>query len=144
MSALRSLGNLLLALLAAALAVALCLAPVAGLGGVAIARADETMRSNLSDLTHGDAPGVTTVTDVHGTPMAWIFNQRRYEVPSEAISQYAKDALVSTEDRRFYDHEGVDMQGFARALVTNVLAGGVEQGASTINQQYVKLSLIHI
>ena len=138
MSALKSLGNLLLALLAAGLAIALCLAPIAGVGGAAIARADETMQSNLADLTHGNVPGVTTITDVNGDPMAWIYSQRRYEVASAEISQYAKDALVATEDRRFYDHEGVDMQGFARALVTNVLAGGVEQGASTINQQYVK------
>lgn len=137
-SALKSLGSLLVALLAAALAIALCLAPIVGLGGATLARTDETMQSNLSDLTHGRVPGVTTVTDASGEPMAWIFKQRRYEVPSEAISQYAKDALVSTEDRRFFQHEGVDMQGFARAMVTNVLAGGVEQGASTINQQYVK------
>lgn len=138
MSALKSLGSLLAALLAAAIAIALCLAPIAGLGGAAIARTDETMQSNLSDLTHGDVPGVSTINDAYGEPMAWIYKQRRYEVPSEAISQYAKDALVSTEDRRFFQHEGVDMQGFARAMVTNVLAGGVEQGASTINQQYVK------
>ncbi|WP_288833453.1 transglycosylase domain-containing protein [uncultured Corynebacterium sp.] len=138
MSALTSLGKLLLAIAAAALATALCLAPVAGLGGLAIARTDATMRSNLSDLTSGDVPGVTTVTDVNGTPMAWIYNQRRYEVGSDAIAQSVKDALVSTEDRRFYEHDGVDMQGFVRAMVTNVLAGGVEQGASTINQQYVK------
>ena len=138
MSALSSLGKLLAALLAAGVAIALCLAPVAGIGGMAIARTDETMQSNLSDMSGGEVPGVTTVTDVNGTPMAWIYNQRRYEVGSEEISQHAKDALVSTEDRRFYQHEGVDMQGFARAMVTNVLAGGVEQGASTINQQYVK------
>ena len=129
---------MLAALVAAALAIALCIAPVAGLGGAAIARTDDTMQSNLSDLTSGDLPGVSTITDVNGTPMAWIFKQRRYDVPSADIAQYAKDALVSTEDRRFYEHEGVDMQGFARAMVTNVLAGGVEQGASTINQQYVK------
>ena len=137
-SALRSLRNLLAALVAAALVLALCMAPIAGLSGAAIARTDDTMQSNLSDLTHGDVPGVTTITDVNGKPMAWLFKQRRYDVPSEQISQYAKDALVATEDRRFYEHEGVDMQGFARALVTNVLAGGVEQGASTVNQQYVK------
>ena len=129
---------MLAALVAAALAIALCIAPVAGLGGAAIARTDEAMQSNLSDLTSGGLPGVSTITDVNGTPMAWIFEQRRYDVPSADIAQYAKDALVSTEDRRFYEHEGVDMQGFARAMVTNVLAGGVEQGASTINQQYVK------
>ena len=138
MTALRSFGNLLLGLCAVALAIALCLAPVAGLTGLAIARTANTMQSNLLDLTHGDVPGVTTVTDVNGTPIAWLYKQRRYEVPSEKISAHVKHALVSTEDRRFYMHDGVDMQGFARAMVTNVLAGGVEQGASTINQQYVK------
>ncbi|AWB83216.1 transglycosylase domain-containing protein [Corynebacterium liangguodongii] len=138
MSALTSLGKLLAAIAAAGLAIALCLAPIAGLGGVAVARTDETMRSNLSDIADGHMPGVTTITDVEGTPLAWVFSQRRYEVPSEQISPYVKDALISTEDRRFYEHDGVDIQGFARAMVTNVLAGGVEQGASTINQQYVK------
>ena len=138
MSALSSLGKLLVAILAAGLVIAAALAPIAGLGGVAVARTSQTMQTNLSDLTDGHVPGVTTITDVNGQPMAWLFNQRRYEVPSEEISQYAKDALVSTEDRRFYQHDGVDMQGFARAMVTNLLAGGVEQGASTINQQYVK------
>ena len=59
MSALKSLGNLLVAVIASALVMALCLAPIAGLGGAAIARTDETMQSNLSDLTHGDVPGVT-------------------------------------------------------------------------------------
>ena len=138
MSALSSLGKLLAAILAASLAIAVCLAPLAGLGGVAVARTTQTMQSNLSDLADGHVPGVTTITDVNGEPIAWLFNQRRYEVASEDISQYVKDALVSTEDRRFYEHDGVDIQGFARAMVTNLLAGGVEQGASTINQQYVK------
>ncbi|UIZ92310.1 transglycosylase domain-containing protein [Corynebacterium sp. CNCTC7651] len=138
MSAVRSLGNLLAAVVAAGIAIALCIAPIAGLGGMAVARTNETMQSNLSDMSGGDVPGVTTITDINGEPMAWIYSQRRYEIASEDISEHVKHALVSTEDRRFYEHEGVDMQGFARAMVTNILAGGVEQGASTINQQYVK------
>lgn len=142
MHALGSLGKLLLGVVAAGLAVVLCLAPVAGIGGVAVARVDETMQSNLADLTDGSAPGVTTITDKNGKPMAWMYSQRRYEVAPDEISQAAKDALVAIEDRRFYEHDGVDMQGFARAMVTNVLAGGVEEGASTINQQYVKNYLL--
>ncbi|EFK55167.1 transglycosylase domain-containing protein [Corynebacterium genitalium ATCC 33030] len=142
MSSLGSLGKLLLGVVAAGLAVVLCLAPVVGISGAAVARVDETMQSNLADLTDGSAPGVTTITDKNGEPIAWIYNQRRYELKAEQISQAAKDALVAIEDRRFYEHEGVDMQGFARAMVTNVLAGGVEEGASTINQQYVKNYLL--
>lgn len=133
---------MLVALLAMSLAVVFCLAPAAGIGGVAVARVDKTMQSNLADLTDGSAPGVTTITDANGDPIAWIYQQRRYEVPVNQISQSAKDALVAIEDRRFYEHDGVDMQGFARALVTNLLAGGVEEGASTINQQYVKNYLL--
>ena len=128
--------------MAAALAAVLTLAPVAGISGAAINRVNSTMQSNLAELADGTAPGVTTVTDKNGDPMAWIFTQRRYEVEPDEISQAAKDALVAIEDRRFYEHEGVDMQGFARAMVTNILAGGVAEGASTINQQYVKNYLL--
>lgn len=142
MSALNSLGKLLVGLLAAGLGIALCLAPAAGIGGAAVTRVDDTMQSNLADLTDGTAPGVTTITDTNGDPMAWVYAQRRYEVEPDEIAQSAKDALVAIEDRRFYEHDGVDMQGFARAMVTNLLAGGVEEGASTIDQQYVKNYLL--
>src|SRR5699024_2228354 len=73
-----------------------------------------------------------------------LYNQRRYAVENDQISQHMKAAIVSIEDHRFYEHDGVDIQGTARAMVTNVLAGGVEQGASTINQQYVKNYLLFI
>lgn len=128
--------------MAAGFGMAVCLAPAAGIGGAAVTRVDNTMQSNLADLTDGAVPGVTTITDTNGDPMAWIYAQRRYEVEPDEIAQSAKDALVAIEDRRFYEHEGVDMQGFARALVTNILAGGVEEGASTIDQQYVKNYLL--
>lgn len=142
MSASTSLRNILAATVAAAIVAALALAPLAGVSGVAIARTNETMQSNLSDMTDGTTPGVTTMTDVNGTPMAWIFDQRRHPVGGEEISQAMKDAIIAIEDHRFYEHDGVDLQGTARALVTNVLAGGVEQGASTLHQQYVKNYLL--
>lgn len=142
MSVSTSLKNVLAATVAAAIVGALALAPLAGVSGVAIARTNETMQSNLSDMTDGTTPGVTTMTDVNGTPMAWIFDQRRHPVGADEISQAMKDAIIAIEDRRFYEHEGVDLQGTARAMVTNVLAGGVEQGASTLNQQYVKNYLL--
>ncbi|WIM71157.1 transglycosylase domain-containing protein [Corynebacterium suedekumii] len=144
MSVSKSLAKMVAATAAAGVAGALALAPVAGISGVAIARTNETMQSNLADLTGGETPGVTTVTDATGEPMAWLFSQRRYPVGGDQIAQPMKDAIVSIEDHRFYEHDGVDMQGTARALVTNLVAGGVEQGASTINQQYVKNYLLLI
>lgn len=144
MSVWKSLANMVAATVVAGVAGALALAPVAGISGAGITRTNETMASNLSELTYGDTPGVTTITDSTGEPMAWVFNQRRYEVPSDQISQHMKDAIVAIEDHRFYDHDGVDIQGTARAMLANVVAGGVEQGASTLNQQYVKNYLVHI
>lgn len=116
--------------------------PFASLSGVAVARTNDTMQTNLSDLTDGRGPGVTTITDSTDQPIAYIYAQRRFEVGGDQISTSMKDAIVSIEDRRFYEHDGVDLQGFGRAILTNLAAGGVEQGASTINQQYVKNFLL--
>lgn len=138
----RSLLTLLGGALLAAVLAAVALSPAAGVAGLAAARTSETMESNLADLTDGSAPGVTTVTDVEGNPIAWIYDQRRYQVPGDRIAQPMKDAIVSIEDRRFYEHEGVDLQGTVRAMAANLVSGGVAQGASTLNQQYVKNHLL--
>lgn len=142
MSVARSLRTLLLATLATALVITLALVPFAGASAVAITRTSTTMESNLADMTDGVTPGVTTMTDAEGNPIAWIYDQRRFPVASDQIPQHAKDAIVAIEDRRFYEHEGVDLQGTARAMVTNLISGGIAQGASTLDQQYVKNYLL--
>lgn len=55
----------------------------------------------------------------------------------DEIPQVMKDAVVAIEDERFYLHKGVDLKGLIRSARTNVSAGSVSQGASTITQQYV-------
>lgn len=122
--------------------VAVALAPAASLSGVAVATASDAMESDIEALEAGNIPGVTTIRDSEGNNMAYLFNQRRHPVEPDQISQNMKDAIVSIEDHRFYEHEGVDIQGNFRALATNALAGGVSQGASTLNQQYVKNYLL--
>ena len=62
----------------------------------------------------------------------------RVVVPSARIPQALKEATVAVEDRRFYQHHGVDFVGIARAAVADLLAGHVVQGGSTITEQYVK------
>ncbi|MCU1549800.1 MAG: hypothetical protein JWR36_360, partial [Glaciihabitans sp.] len=74
-------------------------------------------------------------------PIAYVFSQNREEVTWDQVSQYAKDAAVDGEDRRFYEHGGVDPTGVVRALVVSA-TGGSRQGASTIAQQLVKNILI--
>ncbi|MDY3126851.1 MAG: transglycosylase domain-containing protein [Corynebacterium sp.] len=138
----KALGKISLATLLIGFLAAVALAPIAELGGVAIARTANAMESDIQELEAGNIPGVTTVRDTKGNDIAYIFSQRRHPVAPDKIAQTMKDAIVSIEDRRFYEHDGVDFQGNFRALATNVLAGGVSQGASTLNQQYVKNYLL--
>ncbi|RFA22787.1 transglycosylase domain-containing protein [Subtercola boreus] len=79
-----------------------------------------------------------------GSPvlLASVFEQDREEVAWNQISQFAKDAVISTEDPRFYVHGGVDIAATARAALGNAASGGVESGASTISMQYVKNILV--
>lgn len=139
------LPGLLAAVLLTAVVLTLAAVPLIGGAGVATVAADETLSSDLEDIdANRSLPLVSTVTDREGNVLARFYNQRRYQVGSDQISQHVKDAVVAVEDRRFLDHDGVDVRGTLRALAANVAGGGVEQGASTIDQQYVKNYLLLI
>lgn len=90
-----------------------------------------------ADMQSGVLPSVTTVTDSSGTPIAYFDDQFRIPVASTAIAPAMKAAIVAIEDRRFYEHGGVDPVGTFRALV-NDASGGARQGGSTLTQQLVK------
>lgn len=67
------------------------------------------------------------------------FGQARGEtVLVDKMPAHLKEAVISIEDRRFYDHPGVDLIGISRAMVTNVAKGGFVQGGSTLTQQLAK------
>jgi penicillin-binding protein 1A len=70
-------------------------------------------------------------------------SQARIVVPSEAISPWLKHAIVAIEDKRFYEHRGVDVRGIVRAVWADVTNGGAVQGGSTITQQFVKNATIN-
>jgi membrane peptidoglycan carboxypeptidase len=72
------------------------------------------------------------------TAIATVYAENREEVPWDAVSQYIKDATLAGEDRRFYDHNGVDIQSIIRAGLGNLTSGGIESGASTLTMQLVK------
>ena len=64
--------------------------------------------------------------------------QRRTDVTDIAlIPEVVRNAVVAIEDERFYEHDGVDLKVILRAARSNVAAGGIRQGDSTITQQYV-------
>ncbi|GGK60759.1 penicillin-binding protein [Nocardia camponoti] len=122
----------------AAVLVAGLLFPLAGGFGFISNRAADAVDNVSAELVEGTVPAVSTMVDVNGAPIAWLYEQRRFEVPSDRISNNMKLAIVSIEDKRFADHEGVDWQGTLRAFMTNTSSGNVQQGASTLDQQYVK------
>ncbi len=76
-----------------------------------------------------------------GTVLATFYSENRIVVPLDQISVHMRNAVVATEDRRFYQHGGVDLQGMTRALMKNLTSDELE-GGSTLTQQYVKNALI--
>ncbi len=73
-----------------------------------------------------------------GSELARIGAQNRIDVPLSQVSVEAQHAVLAAEDREFYSQPGISPKGILRAAVANVRGGGIEQGASTITQQYVK------
>ncbi|WP_040788038.1 penicillin-binding protein [Nocardia paucivorans] len=142
MSITHSLAKLAGSCALAAVLVAGLLFPIAGGFGIASNRAADAVDNVSAELVEGNVPAVSTMVDAAGNPIAWLYEQRRFEVPSDRISNDMKLAIVSIEDRRFADHDGVDWQGTLRAFLTNTSSGEVQQGASTIDQQYVKNFLL--
>lgn len=59
-------------------------------------------------------------------------------IDAEKLPEHVRQAFLAIEDRRFYEHSGIDPRGLARAFAANLRAGGVAEGGSTITQQYVK------
>jgi penicillin-binding protein 1A len=68
-------------------------------------------------------------------------DQARIPVPSEDISALMKHSIVAIEDKRFYEHRGVDLRGIMRAVWADVRNKAVVEGGSTITQQFVKNSI---
>ncbi|MDA3624876.1 transglycosylase domain-containing protein [Saccharopolyspora sp. WRP15-2] len=118
--------------------------PITGSLGVVSNRASDAVNSISADLMTKEPPLVTTVTDKDGRPISYLFDQDRTPAAPDQIADTMKAAIVAIEDRRFFDHQGVDWAGTLRAAMTNQVSGGISQGGSTLTQQYVKNYLVHV
>lgn len=94
-----------------------------------------TRESLLDSLT-------TRIYDKDNNVIATIGTERREFVDNEDIPQIVKDAVLSVEDTRFYNHIGVDPKRIIKALLVNIASGESKEGGSTITQQVVKTSLL--
>ena len=75
-------------------------------------------------------------------PIATIYDQDRQSVVWESVSKFITDATVAGEDRRFWEHGGVDLKAIARAAASNLASKSITSGSSTIAMQLVKNILI--
>ncbi|KUI35284.1 penicillin-binding protein [Mycobacterium sp. IS-1496] len=124
-------------LLASVLAAALMF-PVVGGIGLMSNRASDVVANGSAALVEGEIPQVSTMVDAKGNTIAWLYSQRRFEVPSEQIANTMKLAIVSIEDKRFAEHNGVDWQGTLTGLAGYLRGDTDTRGGSTLEQQYVK------
>ncbi len=118
--------------------------PFAGVLGFATRSTAETMDNLPKELDEVALPQTTTILDSDGKVIASVFkkSQNRTNVTLDQVSPMMVNALLAIEDYRFYQHGALDLKGTLRALATNVGAGGVVQGGSTITQQLVKQTLL--
>ncbi|NIK58831.1 transglycosylase domain-containing protein [Kribbella shirazensis] len=128
--------------LAGALTAGLAL-PFAGLASVTTAKAHDTVQYLPQDLQTAPLAQKSVIQDADGKTIATLYQQNRTPVTLKQISPVMLKAIVAIEDDRFYEHGAMDLKGTLRALLRNQSGGSVQQGGSSITQQYVKLSLIN-
>src|SRR5690606_29797581 len=129
---------------------------VAGVGGVLsagfamplVATAGATAQAGIHTVEdYGTEIGALTLSErsvirySDRSVMATFYSEDRIVVPLEQIDEDVRNAVIATEDKRFYEHGAVDPEGIFRALI-NILSGASFEGGSTLTQQYVKNVLL--
>jgi 1A family penicillin-binding protein len=82
------------------------------------------------------------VLDRNGRVIGRLAVIRRVNVPIDSVPKFVQAAFIATEDKRFYDHDGLDWRAFLRAMSRNVRALGIREGASTITMQVAHNSFL--
>ena len=118
-------------------------ASLALLAGAASALLGAGEVAPVSDIDLNPLSQRSVVLAADGSLLAVLHREEnRASVPLEQVPQVVVDAVLAIEDRQFYDHGGMNLRATGRALATNVSAGDVLQGGSTITQQLVKNALL--
>ena len=116
------------------------------LPGVALANGAASLSQQAfddlpSELNLTELPQKSVILAADGTQLATFFTENRSIVTLAEIAPIMQKAVIAVEDKRFYEHSGIDPQGMLRALAVGVL-NDETQGASTLTQQYVKNVLL--
>ena len=111
--------------------------------GVFLFELSKTLPQNLEDELHKRNDVLPTVLfDREGNQIEELFIQRRIVVPYEQFPPHLVQALVASEDSRFFSHLGIDPLRIPKAFLANLRAGRIVQGASTLTQQTARLFLL--
>ncbi len=109
-----------------------------GIGGVATVAWTGAHLPPILSLEIPKRPPSIKIVDSEGRPLATRGDMGGAVLPLKEMPSYVPRAFIAIEDRRFYQHYGIDPWGIARALIANVLHRGVSQGGSTVTQQLAK------
>jgi len=112
-------------------------------GGVACGQAAlvagfDSLLPDARGINHFNRPGTLTILSADGQVVHKIGPVTREKLTPETLPALVEEAFIAAEDRRFYQHDGIDPVGIGRALVRNITQGSVEEGASTITQQLAR------
>jgi membrane peptidoglycan carboxypeptidase len=115
--------------------------PLAALAGMGVKAGTDALQAMPEELIEVPTAQTTYVYANDGkTLLTMFYEEHRKQTALKLMSPYITKAIVASEDSRFYEHNGVDAKGVARAFVANQKAGGVSQGASTLTMQYVRMA----
>lgn len=141
-SAASRFGVLMLAAVLAGLLVAGVMLPAMGTVGLVAKESAISFDALPTDLKTPPLAERTTIEASDGTYITSFYSKNRKSVSLNQIPDSMQKAIVSIEDSRFYEHNGVDPKGIVRAFVADQRTGTYSQGASTLTQQYVKQVLL--
>ena len=122
------------------LAAGIAVPSVAAIGQLAEA-GDTAFASLPSSFTVNPLAEGSRILAADGSLIAQPQDENRTVVPLSAVAPIMRQAQVAIEDSRFYQHGAIDPEGIARAVIQDLRTGSAAQGASTLTQQFVKLSL---
>ncbi len=138
----HALTFVLVSVLAGVLLAGLVLPFAAGVGMAARDSAESFQGIEVRELEIRPLPGRSQMHAANGDLLATFYQENREEVTLAQVAPVMQQALIAIEDRRFYEHGPVDLRGVLRALMANLEAGQVEEGASTLTMQYARNLLV--
>ena len=110
----------------------------AALGTRAVVQIVDATLPDARGIANFNRPGTITLLASDGKVIQKLGPATREKVKAGKMPLLVQQAFIAAEDRRFYEHNGIDTWGVARALVTNLKEGAVREGASTITQQLAR------